>query len=160
MSAKFPWDKIKREYIEAPDEASRPTLESLAAKYGCNPAYLRSRASKERWLDQANIFLTKTQQKRQERKSTHLASEQAQFDIECLQLNRALISQIVLNLKRSQEAGSVLKPVDIQVLVRSLKDAQQIGKLALGDEVAEDKSNNVVVWLPDNLRDQVEQLES
>lgn len=149
---KYPWAQIKAEYVEAVDEASRPSLDELARKYGCHPDYLRTKAGRERWSEQAHIFITKTSQKRQEQKSTALASEQAQWDMECFNVARTALSQIIDHFKKSSAKGEPVKASDLDALTRTLERVQKIGKTSLGDEV-NTTGENVVVYLPDNSRD-------
>ena len=137
MAKKYDWAAIKAEYVEAPTEAARPTLEELAKKYGCPPDYMRYKAAKDRWTEEAHIFLTKIALGRTRNleapdgKINHLAAEQAKFDADCLKLGRAALGII------ANELVSIKGEPDhrrLASVVRSLEIVQRVGRSALGED--------------------------
>lgn len=138
--AKHNWAIIKKEYVEAPDEKTRPTLEELAARYKCSPSYLRERASKEGWKVEAERFLQTVSDKRQEQKSTALAGELAQWDAQCFKLAQAGMNQVFLHLKIAHDHSEKYKEPyfgsikDLEDLAKTIERFQKIGKTALGEE--------------------------
>lgn len=134
--AKHDWATIKREYVEAPDERSRPRLEQLAVKFQCSASYLREKAAKENWRMEAERFLQTVATKRQEMKSESLAGELAQWDSHCYGLAQAALKLVYARLKAATE-----NPADerytldgLDKLTKSLDRIQRIGKTALGEE--------------------------
>jgi len=139
MAVKYPWTRIKREYVEATSEHARPTLDQLATKYKCNQAYLRARAGKEDWTSEASIYLTKIQQDVRSRepglleeKINSLASEQAKFDMDCLRLTRALQQQIGRHIGLLQQADADDRT--LRSLAQTLEIIQRVGRIALDDD--------------------------
>lgn len=154
--AKYDWQAIKEEYVLAPDEASRPTLDELAAKHGCSPSYLRERAGpkQENWKMEADRYLQTVQSKRQDQKSTALAGSLAEWDTQCFKVAQAGLMLIFSRLKelheevrdyeeesrqppRADEESPRRHPVNFKALdemSRSLERLQKVGKAALGEE--------------------------
>lgn len=134
---RYNWSQIKADYVEAPDEASRPTLEELAAKYGCNAGYLRKKAADGNWLVQAERFLAATEDRRKEQKSTAIAGTLAQWDANCYTVAQGGMKQVFAHLKighEKLEAGQ--DPLSIRTLNElsmALERFQRIGHRALGD---------------------------
>ncbi|GEM_PF-1178282 len=134
--AKHDWAKIKAEYVESGSQAERPTLEELAQKYGVNASNLRSRAAKENWATESNIFTAKIQQKREaivEDRINELASEQASFDMDCFNLVSRLRDQVAAILKAISEETRP-DPRTLLTLVQSIAIVQKVGRVALGDD--------------------------
>lgn len=128
--AKHDWEKIKTEYVES---ATAVTLEVLSAKYGCSLSSMRKRSAAENWQQKRNLYIQKVELKRQDKKSTILATEQATWDNDCFEAATAALSQIMAHLNRELEIS------DIDPLTRSLERVQKIGKSSLGDSDAETK---------------------
>lgn len=153
MAAKHNWEAISREYIEAPEEASRPTLEELARKHNVSFGYIQQKAAKDRWTEQAKIFLRTVEEERRKQKSTSLASEQAQFDSDCLKIGRAVMQQLAHHL-RAQKKDEPMKIYELDLLMRAMERVQKVGKVALGEAGGdEEATENVVIYLPENSRD-------
>ncbi len=142
---KHDWQIIKTEYVQAPDEANRPTLESLAAKYGCSPSYLREKAGQDKWKLEAERYLQTVNDKRQEVKSTALAGELASWDADCFKLAQAGMSVIFTQLKLAHEAikrveqgtdDAIQLPTFKQMgeMATALEKLQKVGKTAMGEE--------------------------
>lgn len=157
---KHDWQIIKTEYVQAPDEATRPTLEQLAAKYGCSASYLREKAAKDKWKIEAERYLQTVNDKRQEQKSTALAGSLAEWDANCYKLAQGSMSLIFTQLKLALEVAKRveqghLSEVDnlptfkqMGELASALERLQKVGKTALGEE---DKLNIKIDF--DNLSD-------
>jgi len=128
--SKYDWTKIKAEYVEIASESQRPTLESLAKKYGCNPDYLRAKASKDNWLEESNNFLTLTSQKRRVKKSELMAEVQSEFDTECLRLAKVGLSYVAREMEELQNNPDNRRFISV---MKSLEMSQKVGKTAIGD---------------------------
>ena len=145
---KHNWDKISKEYIEAPSDESRPSLPNLAKKYGIGLKYLESKCAKDKWVEQSKIFLRKVFEESQSQKITSLASEQTKFDADILKVARGLQSQIVLHLNESVQTKAKLEPKDINTLTSSLSTIQRIGRTAL----------DLDSWTPDKIINEARKL--
>ena len=145
---KHNWDKISKEYIEAPSDESRPSLPNLAKKYGIGLKYLESKCAKDKWVEQSKIFLRKVFEESQSQKITSLASEQTKFDADILKVARGLQSQIVLHLNEAVQTKAKLEPKDINTLTSSLSTIQRIGRTAL----------DLDSWTPDKIINEARKL--
>ncbi|MBW4514532.1 MAG: hypothetical protein KME11_04845 [Timaviella obliquedivisa GSE-PSE-MK23-08B] len=139
--AKYNWQKIKEEYIHAPDEASRPTLEQLAETHGCAPSYLREKAASENWKVEAERYLQTVSNKRQEQKSTALAGDLAEWDARCYNAAKAGLILLSSRLQgqiedaRKGNGSDEEKAISYQTLddmAKALERLQKIGRTALG----------------------------
>ena len=146
MPDKYDWQSAKKEYVEAPSEGARPTLEELAEGLGCNASYLRDRASQEGWKVEADRYLQTVADKRKAEKSTALAGELANWDAQCYKAAQAGLALIFSNLRKlhddvkafeAGQSGDSRHPVNFKSMdemTRALERLQKIGKGALGEE--------------------------
>jgi hypothetical protein len=136
--SKHNWQAIRAEYVEAPSEDSRPTLEALAAKYGVSGSYLREKASTEKWKDEADKYLASVSTVRQTQKAEVVGTEQAQWDKQCYEMSKGLLmllhNQLKGALPKDGKPGSkALDVKEIETLTKALERVHNIGKAALGD---------------------------
>ena len=77
--AKTNWDALKRSFITSPE---RPSVATFAATQNINAKTLRSRASREKWLELQTEYwdkvATKSEEKLSELQATHVALDTAQ----------------------------------------------------------------------------------
>jgi hypothetical protein len=131
--AKFNWVEIRSEYVEAPSEDARPTLEQLAKKHGVSPAYLRERASKEDWVAEADKYLRTIAKKRLVRKARKIAETQASWDDRCMSLADMALEHLQAHL-----AGeTTLSPKELVELVKTLETLHKLGRSIQGAPVDE-----------------------
>lgn len=133
---KHDWTAIRAEYVEAPSEAVRPTLEELAAKHGCSPSYLREKASPsgENWKLLADQYLASVGTKRQEVKSTELAGELAKWDENCFKAAKAMLGQVYNHIQVVSSSGKPIGIKELDSLTRSLERIHSLGRSALPPE--------------------------
>lgn len=138
MGKKYDWEQIKNDYVQAPTEADRPTLDELAARYGCAAPYLREKASKEGWRVQSERYLETVAQKRQEQKSEALAGDLAEWDVKCFNAAQAGMAHIYARMQAAHEDMKKGEPPlsfrSIEDMARSLERLQKIGRIALGEK--------------------------
>jgi hypothetical protein len=136
--AKYDWQKIKEEYIHAPDVASRPTLDELAAKYGCAPSHLREKAGKEDWRLEAERYLETVADKRQEKRSTALSGDLAEWDTKCFKAAQAGLGLLAKRLQKKIEettaGGESPSFSTLDDMAKALERLQKIGRAALGEK--------------------------
>ncbi|MBD1995246.1 hypothetical protein H6G00_01200 [Leptolyngbya sp. FACHB-541] len=136
--AKHNWQVIKDEYVQAPDEKSRPTLEQLSAKYKCSPSYLQEKVAKENWKIEAERFVQMVSDKRQEHKLTALAGDLAGWDTQCFNLAKGglnlIFQQINEAIEGTRRSGDPLSSKQLDELGKALQRFQQIGRTALGEK--------------------------
>ena len=140
---KHDWSKIKIEYVEG-----NITLEELSKIHGVSFSTLRKRSGREGWTSQKNIYRTKLEQKRQERKSTILASEAAGFDASCLRPAQSAVELIEKRLAEIKKKGTLSydDTKELDRLSSALKAFQAVGKLALGEDPEDKKANALQSW--------------
>lgn len=134
---KHHWPTLKAEYIEGitDEEGNRAfvSLEDISQKYGVAGPYLRRVAAKENWLQERHLFVTKVEQARKEKKSATLAGKGAEFDSKCLKVAEVGVSHVARHFQLAAEAKKPVPAGELAQLTQALKNAQQIGRLALGD---------------------------
>ena len=138
---KHEWEKISREYIEAPSDDLRPSLEDLSKKYGVKFGYIQQKCAKDKWVEQSKMFLRRVSEEAQSQKITSLASEQTKFDADILIVARGLRRQITGHLSRSLNTNELIEPKDIGSLTNSLATIQKIGRTSL----------DMDSWTPDKI---------
>lgn len=127
--SKHNWQAIKAEYVEAPSEAVRPTLEELAKKHDCSPSYLRERASSENWKAEAEKYLGSIAQTRQTKKVERVASEQADWDSRCMNLADLAMEHLSNHLYNALMGGEGNRGLNSKELVELVKALDQLHKL-------------------------------
>ena len=134
---KHDWPAIKAEYVEgivdADGNRSFPFMEDLAKKYGVAGPSVRRKSAKDGWLHERYAFVTKVEQARKEKKSDKLATKGAEFDIKCLKVAEVGVSHVARHFQLAAEAKKPVPAGELAQLTQALKNAQQIGRLALGD---------------------------
>ena len=148
MATKHDWEKISKEYIEASSDDVRPSLQTLAAKYGINHNYLQQRCAKEKWVEQSKIFLRRVSRESKQEKVSSLAGEQTKFDTDVLTVARALQGQIIGHLNEAKVNKTLLPAKDISLLSGSLSTIQRIGRTAL----------DLDSWTPDKIINEARKL--
>jgi hypothetical protein len=141
MATKHDWEKISKEYIEASSDDVRPSLQSLATKYGINYNYIQQKSAKDKWVEQSKIFLRRVSQESKQEKVSSLAGEQTKFDADILTVARALQGQIIGHLNEAKVNKTLLATKDISLLSGSLSTIQRIGRTAL----------DLDSWTPDKI---------
>lgn len=131
------WIAIKRDYVEGivDEEGNRifPATLDIAQKYGLNYGTFRNRITRQKWLQERELFTAKIDEARREKRIDVLASKAAEFDSTCLKVAEAGISHIGQHLKAAAEAKKPLSLSASVQLSQALKNYQHIGRLALGE---------------------------
>lgn len=144
--AKINWEKIKSEYvegIESDGEHYYPNMIEIAERHGCHVNSLRNKASAESWTKQKNIFQAKVERNRRQKRTDLLASEGAEFDSQTLKITNALLVLIAKKLDQYLKDPEIkVKPYEIKSLTSALKDAQTVGRIALGEIDPGEMSND------------------
>lgn len=144
MSTKHNWEVIKSEYIEGVPSEERgelvyPSLRDLSEKYGVSQSTMRKRSAVEDWPTQRNMYQTKIEQMRREKKAKNLATKSAEFDEEIYKIADIGMKHIQGHFLAAQERfreSRGLEPMtmsSLEQLSRSLERFQRIGRLALGE---------------------------
>jgi hypothetical protein len=141
---KHNWQKISREYIEADSDAVRPTLKDLASKYKVSFGYIQQVSQRDGWVKQSKIYTRSVEDKLRAGKIEAFAKEQASFDTQCLQLSKALFSQVSQHFIKAVSDSEPIKPTALNNLANVISVGQKIGRTALGmydvdDETMMDK---------------------
>ena len=158
----FDWDLTSTEYIQGvqttdPDTGFRrqiyPTVEELAAKYGCALTTIKYKASSDNWLKQRKIFQAKIRDYNQERRLSTYLSESSKIDALTLLHIESIYK--VLDFKIKQDYGLItdpdegiysidpedVAPVNVQELktmVSLLKEAHTLVRNVVGEPVQSD----------------------
>lgn len=136
------WTQIKREYIE-----TDITLRELAQKYNIHPSTIFSRSAKEKWSEEKEIFRSKLEAKRIERRTDLLAAQSASFDASCYRISEIAVD--ILERKILEMRKKDLDKEGLRILERladTLRTFQTIGKAALGEDPEEKKAHAMFSW--------------
>lgn len=111
---KFPWEKIKTDYIEgiklADGSLSFPSPVELAERHGMPRASdIRARAAREGWNDQRAIFKSRLDRIRQGEKLQSIAREAADFDSRALRTARIALSMIAIRFGEIMRDAAALR---------------------------------------------------
>jgi len=148
MKGKHDWQKIKHEYISGiVDKHGRVyylTLDEVGERNGCVASYVRKRAAEEKWTEHRNVYLAKLEQKELDAKTSKLAKEQANFDFKIAKTTNDFVEFVVREIsaweerwkKNHDDRPSADK---MERLSRVLKNLQDIGKRAYGEETPTQK---------------------
>lgn len=140
--AKHDWPVIKSEYIQGIADSTSviyPTYEELAKRHGLSAGYLRAKAGRENWSEQKALFIAKMEQKKIENRSDKLASQQSEFDFEIFKTTKNLLAYAkarMNKLNRELQSNTDFLPSlnEIDQLAKIIKQVQDIGKRALGED--------------------------
>lgn len=141
---KITWEEIKKEYIES---EIQPSLQELAQKYSCSLSSLLKKASKEKWTEQRKAFWRKIEELRKQKKCEIMAAEGAELDFKALELAKLGMLKVEEKLKIDVKAGEIYK------LSQALRNFQEVGKLALGEDVEEEMLSKVELVIKELERD-------
>ena len=148
---KHHWPTLKAEYVEGivNDEGNRAfvSLEDISRKYGIAGPYLRRVSAKEGWLQERHLFVTKVEQARIEKKSDKLAGKGAEFDIKCLRVAEVGVSHVARHFQLAAEAKIPVPAGELAQLTQALKNAQQVGRLALGESTEKTDNTTPIINL-------------
>lgn len=130
MAARHNWEEIKKDYVEGimiDGKLTYPSQTDISVKYGIDPATIGRKASKDQWSVQREIFVSKTTEKRQEKKSEVISNEGSKFDLDCFNLAKESLEKARLFL------DTCVAPDDFNKLATAMKSIQAVGKASLGD---------------------------
>ena len=137
----YDWILIKNEFVSgilgSDGEIHCPTLQELNDRYGVSISQLKKKSANEHWVQERNLYRTKIEQKVQEKKVLHVASEAASFS--SLALDTATKDITVIKYKLD---NNDLTSMDVQKLSDSLLKNLQSGNLALGEPTEHVQSDN------------------
>ena len=130
-----PWNEIKKRYTQGHDKdglRKYPSQKELAENYQVDTATMSRKCSKEDWDSERQIFINKLSIKCQEKTIEQISDKGVDFDVKCFKQAQS-IRELIEN-KISKE----LKPQEIAMLVKALKDNQAYAKEALGEGIVQE----------------------
>lgn len=131
----IPWQDIKKDYINGLKKDGLrvyPSFRDLEAKYGTAYNTISQRAKREDWLSERQIVTNKIEQNRTAKTIEQISDKGVDFDVKCFKQAQS-IRELIEN-KISKD----LKPQEIAMLVKALKDNQSYAKEALGEGIVQD----------------------
>lgn len=145
--AKHDWRTIEKEYIEGltvEGKLTYPTQSELSTKYNIDPATIGRKAAKEQWLVKREIFVSKTSEKRQEKKAETISDEGSKFDLDCFNTAKLGTEKVISLLAKTENYD------DLNKLSTALKNFQAVGKNSLGDNQTNNNEVQIKVSLVDD----------
>lgn len=105
--AKYDWILIKSEFVEGiqgeDGEPYYPTLDELCQRHDASISTMKKKSADDNWVRERNLYRTKLEQKVQEKKILHTASEVASLSSNALSTAEKAIKKI--NEKLDDEDG-------------------------------------------------------
>lgn len=137
----IPWIDIKKDYVVGIDvdgKRTYPTQRELAEKYSVSPTSLANHCKKEDWLSERQIICSKIGAKVEQKTIEQISSKGVDFDLKCFKQAQS-IQELIEKL-----IDSTLKPQEIALLVKALKDNQAYAKEALGENPTQEQQRIIV----------------
>ena len=139
--------KAQQDFVEGflDNDGARvyPTIAEAGRRHKIPRATVYRLAKENNWQERRNHLLAKVEEKRTEISARTQADERALLDKRCLQLVEAGLSQVAAAFSQAQEVRSngilvdgrkyTMPASQLESLMRSLLNAQKVGKLALGE---------------------------
>jgi hypothetical protein len=111
------------------------TIKEIANKHGKSYATVNSRCSNEKWVELRNEIDSKSLARAEERAISARADSIEDFNSTDLALAKAMKQQAGEIIREAQSSGKPLPPVNLNSLSNTLRNAQIIGRTALGINV-------------------------
>jgi hypothetical protein len=134
VARKIPWEQIRLEYVQGVERDGQrvyPGQRELAEQYGINTSTIGRRAKRENWTAQRDIFASKLQAASKQRTIEAIADDASEFNLLTFQAAQLLSQHIVQHMQTKPS------PSEAQQLASALRQAQQVGRLALGETTDE-----------------------
>ena len=141
------WEMIAKDYIEgtvlSDGNIKYPTQRDIAEKYGITPALIGVHAKKEQWLVKREIFNSKIEERRKQKKAETISDEGSAFDLKCFNISQDAADRVNEMLQQAE------KPAEVSMLTQALKNLQTVGKAALGDKDGQQEGLTIKVSVSD-----------
>ena len=131
---KSDWELIRIHYTQGRENSAGvewPTLEQLALEYEIPAPTIRSRAHREGWRQERNVFHTELVQKTREKTLEELSDKLAQADQQAFSVARAAMAVASKQLFDGAQNGT-LKLADQERLLRICDIAHRMARRAAG----------------------------
>ena len=142
------WLPVKAAFVEGYDRDgvrfAEPQLGDIAAKFGIPLSTIRKRSMIEKWAEERQLFQKRLEDARRERTTEVLASKGAEFDALSLRNADKKLRMIERMIDRAEKSGDGFTPGQVRALAGALKDAQAVGRLALGDSTENTKHSGAL----------------
>ena len=130
---KIPWDDIKKEYVEGSVDSTGkryyPSQPELCEKYRVASSSIGTRASKEQWAVERQIFTSKLEEVTREKTIETISNESSSFDLKCFNVASRLLDVCEAKADRAHEGCDV---DDMKKVAETMKTLQVVGRMALG----------------------------
>lgn len=128
------WVTIRQEFIET---LPKVTQYSLCLKYDINPNYLSEVSSREHWDILRERYISRITEMREGQKAEAIATAGAEWDDACLQAAKKLLQLAIAELEggKPSEDRPAVPPMHSKDVASSIKVAQDVGRVALGDSM-------------------------
>lgn len=137
----IPWREIKKAYVTGIEKEGLrvyPTQRELAETFQVDPSTIALHCKREDWLSERQIISSKIQAKSEQKTIEQISDKGVDFDVKCFKQAQS-IRELIEN-KITEE----LKPQEIAMLVKALKDNQAYAKEALGEGTVQDDQKIVI----------------
>lgn len=142
------WALVKAAYVEGYERDGvrvvEPLLDDVAKKFGIPLSTVRKRSMTEKWTDERHLFQKRLEEAKREKTTEVLASKGAEFDALSLRNADKKLRMIERMIDRAEKNNDGFTPGQVRALAGALKDAQAVGRLALGDSTENTKHSGAL----------------
>lgn len=121
------WTPIRTAYMCDPNQ----TLEALAKRFGCGVKSIRNKSSAEKWVDQRNDFIAKSDAAIEKKLIEQRVLSVDDFNLEDVKMAKAMKAYAAREMSRLQGINK-LDGTKLKELAIAYEKAQAIGRKALG----------------------------
>ena len=131
MSRKIPWEEIRNKYvygIEKDGKIEFPSQRDLASEYGISPATIGERASKEKWAEAREQYLSERRAKSEQKVINEISDDVLSFDVGLFKQAQAIkekLNELIANMG---------KPTEALTLANTLKALKELENYVLGEK--------------------------
>jgi hypothetical protein len=134
VARKIPWEQIRLEYVQGVERDGQrvyPTQRELAAQYNIATSVIGRKAKRDSWTAQRDIFVSKLGAQSEQKTIEAISDDASEFNLLTFQAAQLLSQHIVQHMQTKPS------PSEAQQLASALRQAQQVGRLALGETTDE-----------------------
>lgn len=142
------WAPVKAAFVEGYEcdgvRLTEPQLGDVATKFGIPLSTVKKRSMIEKWTEERQLFQKRLEEAKREKTTEVLASKGAEFDALSLRNADKKLRMIERMIDRAEKIGDGFTPAQVRSLAGALKDAQAVGRLALGDSTENTKHSGAL----------------
>lgn len=125
------WVAIKAAFVQGMEvegkRVANPLLRDVAERFGASESTVKKRSMAEKWVDERLAFQAQLEARQRRQTTVAIAGEASAFNAKSLRVAEKIIDAIEKSLTGE------LTSVEVRQKAGALKDAQHVGRLAMGE---------------------------